>query len=101
MSADTRQEAIGILKKHNPNDVLTNTADWLKGLHGADKRFVPYNGAMSTEQVAFIETTLVEAARNHVRSWRMDFEFTPLQEKVIVLSHLPLAEGAASINCLA
>ncbi len=38
-------EAHAFLVNHNPNDVRSYQVDWLAGLQGEDRRFVPYNGA--------------------------------------------------------
>lgn len=74
-----RQEALDILKEHNPNDVL-NAVDWTKGLSPAKRHFVPYNGALGAEQLAWLREELAKASR--------------ASQKVVLLSHLPFSPHA-------
>lgn len=39
----SHEAAVDYLQSKNPNDVL-HSSDWLKGIHGTQRRFVPYNG---------------------------------------------------------
>lgn len=68
--------------RHNPNDVTSNV-DWTAGLKGIafvsptskqlfmclpgiEKRFVPYNGMVSDQQLDFLEKTLADSVANEV-----------------------------------
>ena len=58
---------------------LGNT-DWLTGLTGTNRRFLPYNGGITDTQKQWLQTTL-EKAHN-------------ANEKVIIFSHIPLCRGS-------
>eukprot|EP01128_Nolandella_sp_AFSM9_P009459 TRINITY_DN6059_c0_g1_i1.p1 TRINITY_DN6059_c0_g1~~TRINITY_DN6059_c0_g1_i1.p1 ORF type:complete len:342 (-),score=58.73 TRINITY_DN6059_c0_g1_i1:52-1005(-) len=81
-----KDEADKFLKKHNPNDVTSKSVDWVAGLVGPEKRFVPYNGGMGAKQLEFVENTLAEAAAKN--------------ERVILLSHTPVCPGSCGESCL-
>lgn len=70
-----KQEARDILNKENIN-IATDQHDWLQGLPEEKKRFVPYNGDMSTHQYLWLTQTLQTACDN--------------DEKVFVFCHNPL-----------
>jgi len=77
------KEAFALLKKHNPNDCTINdgSVNWKQGLTGTEKRWVPFNGAVSKAQLAWLVSELeagVSAAEN-----------------IIILTHVPISPGAA------
>jgi len=69
------KEALTILQSNNPNNVL-EFVDWIQGLEGTQRRFLPYNGSMSQAQLTWLDRTLADA--------------TAANERVIVVSHVPL-----------
>jgi manganese-dependent ADP-ribose/CDP-alcohol diphosphatase len=71
----TFQRAYDLLKANNTNDVLSNV-DWVAGLDGEQRRFLPYNGALGAQQLEWLAQTLDAADRN--------------QERVMIFSHIPL-----------
>jgi len=70
------EDAWELLKKHNQNDVRDDKGDWYKDLEGDAKRWVPPNGALSEQQLRWLEQ---ELARSEDRG-----------ERVVLLTHLPL-----------
>lgn len=69
--------------EHNPNDVLgEGYVDFFGGMSGEQLRFVPFNGACGPAQREWLRATLADC---HARD-----------EKVVLLSHLPLHHAAAS-----
>jgi manganese-dependent ADP-ribose/CDP-alcohol diphosphatase len=77
------------LSDHNPNINANDpdaSGDWLAGIPRGDKsrRFVPYNGGLGAEQLAWLRTELLDAARQH--------------ERVIVLSHVILHPKACDVS---
>jgi manganese-dependent ADP-ribose/CDP-alcohol diphosphatase len=46
------------LAQHNPNIREGKTGDWSVGLKGGDMRYVPFNGALGTDQLAWLEQVL-------------------------------------------
>jgi len=79
------KEAVTLLKKNNPNDVFSNN-DWLQGLSGVQRRWLPYNGAISTKQLDWIEKELKEA--------------TELKERVLIFCHVPIYLPATHVETL-
>mmetsp|Transcript_34581 Transcript_34581/g.35258 ORF Transcript_34581/g.35258 Transcript_34581/m.35258 type:complete len:341 (-) Transcript_34581:104-1126(-) len=75
------KEAHEILVNNNPNFSLSAdrtelySGNWFAGLIGMQKRFVPYNGAISHHQLQWLADTLTEASNNG--------------EKVFVFGHCP------------
>ena len=65
---------------------MTFGVNWSLGLEGTDKRYMPYNGALSSAQLAWLEETLTRAAQQ--------------EETAIVLCHVPLHPQAANNLCL-
>merc|ERR1712215_283291 len=47
----TTQKAVAYLSEMNPNDISSFGVDWSEGLSGTDRRFMPYNGMLSKEQL--------------------------------------------------
>ena len=77
--AEGTRRAVAYLREHNPNDVTSFGVDWSAGLDGLERRFMPYNGMMGEEQLAWLERSLEEAAGTG--------------ERVLVLGHVPLCPG--------
>ena len=65
---------------------MTFGVNWSVGLDGTDKRYMPYNGALSSDQLTWLEETLSQA--------------TEQGETAIVLCHVPLHPLAANNLCL-
>ena len=80
------EKALDLLTKHNPNDVSKFGVEWSLGLEGTEKRFMPYNGMLSEEQLGWLEDRLARSGEE--------------EETVIVLSHVPLHPRAANNLCL-
>mmetsp|Transcript_15624 Transcript_15624/g.61061 ORF Transcript_15624/g.61061 Transcript_15624/m.61061 type:complete len:349 (+) Transcript_15624:62-1108(+) len=80
------EAALKLLRKNNPNDVLKATVNWSEGLRGLQKRFVPFNGAMGSEQIAWLRRVLAHAQSK--REW------------VVICSHLPFLQAASQGLCL-
>ena len=84
---DAHTEGYKYLEQFNKTDLRgRGTANWTEGLRGLKKRFVPFNGAVRPPQMAWLEATLREADEN--------------QERVVVMSHLPMQPGACKDVCL-
>jgi len=83
-SDDMHKAALSFLKRHNSNSELHS----LKGLVGLEKRFTGFNGAISTAQFRWLDSTLNGFKQNGVRA--------------IVCGHLPIHPAATtSVKCLA
>ena len=80
---ENTERAGQILSKNNPNDLKSS---WSLGLEGTDRRYVPMNGALSSDQLAWLEETLSRTAEQG--------------ETAIVLCHVPLHPRAAKHNNL-
>jgi len=78
-------KAVEIMRASNPN-VLSSVGggDWFAGLPEEKHRFVPYNGACSPEQVAWLDTALAEA--------------TAKGRKVLICTHVPLYAPATKVK---
>jgi len=83
---ETEQSAIQYLRQFNPNQVDKSHVDWKKGLVGLNQRFMPYNGAVSDEQLKWLNEVLDEAVKDG--------------QKVIILSHVPIGPGSCNPLCL-
>jgi manganese-dependent ADP-ribose/CDP-alcohol diphosphatase len=86
IQAETEQSAIQYLRQHNPNQVEKSRVDWTKGLSGLNQRFMPYNGAVTDEQLKWLNEELDEAVKDGL--------------KVIILSHVPIGPGSCNPLCL-
>lgn len=80
------------LSDRNPNINPENpdaSGDWLAGIPRGDKsrRFVPYNGGLGAEQLAWLRAELRDASQHH--------------ERVIVLSHVILHPKACDVSTFA
>lgn len=71
----TKDAAYKYLAKYNMNN-LDNKNSWFVGLKGLNRRFVPYNGALSHDQINWFQNILDYSDNEN--------------EKVIVLSHQPI-----------
>ena len=75
------ETAYAFLEKKNPNELRgRGTTNWLAGLSGTDRRFVPYNGAIGPEQLEWFRAELLAA--------------TEANQRVVVSSHVPLKPGS-------
>lgn len=79
------QEARRVLEANNPNDTL-HGSDWFKGLKGTQRRFVPYNGQPSDEQLRWLRRVLAGSAA--------------AGERVIVAAHQPVYPNATNLSNL-
>eukprot|EP00547_Thalassionema_nitzschioides_P008412 CAMPEP_0194225068 /NCGR_PEP_ID=MMETSP0156-20130528/38767_1 /TAXON_ID=33649 /ORGANISM="Thalassionema nitzschioides, Strain L26-B" /LENGTH=385 /DNA_ID=CAMNT_0038956867 /DNA_START=94 /DNA_END=1251 /DNA_ORIENTATION=- len=81
-----RREAIDIMARENKNvDADGSDGDWLVGMEGYNRRFVPYNGGYGKEQLSWIQSELTKAAQ---------------AERVIICSHTiihPMACGGSTL----
>ena len=77
-------QAHAILEAHNPNfDANMNSP---QGLEGVQRRYVAFNGAVGETQLAWLRDTLAHARQ--------------AQERVILLSHQPIAPESSHCVCL-
>lgn len=83
---DGKDEAFEYLGKHNPNELRKKGGNWLTGLEGINRRFVPYNGAIGDAQRVWLDGVLAEA--------------DAAGEQVILMGHVPLAPGSCVNSCL-
>lgn len=81
------KEAYRILKKHNKNFKTQGTANFFEGLKGLEQRFVPFNGGFGSKQLSWLAQQLGAAKEKG--------------ERVIIFTHTPIFEGAASARNLA
>jgi hypothetical protein len=75
ISAQAVEAAQRTLDQKNPN-IQIKGANWLAGLSEADQRYVPYNGACSAAQLAWLSLTLQRSVADG--------------QKVFVFCHCPL-----------
>eukprot|EP01095_Lingulamoeba_sp_RSL-Kostka_P005931 TRINITY_DN1805_c2_g1_i2.p1 TRINITY_DN1805_c2_g1~~TRINITY_DN1805_c2_g1_i2.p1 ORF type:complete len:264 (-),score=101.07 TRINITY_DN1805_c2_g1_i2:336-1127(-) len=73
------EEAFNYLDDNNPNDLKT-CVDWLEGVEGVEKRFVPYNGGIKEEQQTWLKNTLEDCKNNN--------------EKAFIFAHSPICPGS-------
>jgi len=83
---DNTDAAFKFLSLHNPNYITRFGGDWSAGLTGLKKRFMPYNGMISEDQMKWLKSTLVEAASE--------------KESVIILTHAPFCPSGCDPICL-
>ena len=81
-TAERTQQAYDFLSAKNPNEINKHGVNWLSGLKGEDRRFLPYNGAISKEQLDFLDRTCQEADEN--------------DEKCLVMGHVQILPGSCS-----
>jgi manganese-dependent ADP-ribose/CDP-alcohol diphosphatase len=79
-----RAKAHAVLTERNPNSIAAGqgTVDYFAGLSGDEMRFVPFNGAASDVQLKWLAKELQFARRRN--------------ERVVVMTHLPINSDAAS-----
>ena len=65
------REGMNILRKYNQNDDLHSP----DGLRGLERRFVKFNGAISSTQLSWLHTVLTQAEKNG--------------QKAVIFSHVP------------
>lgn len=73
-----QQEMEQLMTSKNPN-LSIDGAPWFHGLSSMDMRYVPYNGAVSDEQLIWLENTL-------------QFSYTT-RERAFIFTHMPLYAG--------
>jgi len=78
-------KAHAVLQANNPQVFTSN--DWLSGIDGIQRRFVPYNGGMSPMQLEWLERELCTAVQER-------------GELVVVFSHISVQPGANASSCL-
>jgi len=83
---ENTKAAFDYLRKHNANDITKMGVNWSAGLEGLDRRFMPYNGIVAQDQLAWLDKTLEEAGCSG--------------ERVIILSHIPFCPEACDPVCL-
>lgn len=83
---ENTKAAFDYLRKHNSNDITKMGVNWSQGLEGLDRRFMPYNGRLAQDQLAWLHKTLGEASSSG--------------EHVLILSHIPFCPGACDPLCL-
>ena len=76
-----------LLTRNNPNAWREKGVDFLAGLEGVRRRFVPYNGALGAAQLQWLAAELAQARE--------------AGEPVLVFSHCPLLPAACAPECLA
>ena len=79
------EDAFKLLEQNNPNNVR-GPCDWLEGLTGVSRRWVPYNGGVGEEQLAWLEATLRASEEAGVR--------------VMVFSHVAVCPGSSADSTL-
>ena len=63
-----RQAAVELIGRKNPGvDPSGVGGEWFKCVEGYDKRFVPYNGGLGTEQLTWLRAELADAAAANER----------------------------------
>ncbi|XP_060071491.1 manganese-dependent ADP-ribose/CDP-alcohol diphosphatase-like [Ylistrum balloti] len=75
-------QAEKMLRDKNPNEDLNSPV----GLTGTDRRFVKFNGTLSSLQLQWLNETLQEAREN--------------ETNVIIIGHISIHEGSADSACL-
>ena len=73
------KNALAGLQANNPNDVLSG-ANWMKGLEGMNKRWMPFNGGLGAEQLEWLKSELAESKA--------------ARQPVVIMSHVPFHYGA-------
>jgi manganese-dependent ADP-ribose/CDP-alcohol diphosphatase len=79
-----------LIEAHNPKCMAAmregRTVDYFDGLDEENLRYVPFNGGLGAEQLAWLRETVAEAASRG--------------DRVVVMSHLPMLTAAASPRTL-
>lgn len=72
-----RREAVALIGERNPGvDPSGVGGEWFKQVSGYDRRFVPYNGGLGAEQLAWLQAELADA--------------TAANERVCIMCHVIL-----------
>ena len=82
-AGDLREVAQRMLRENNPNDVTKMGVDWTTGLKDEELRWMAYNGAISSRQLQWLESTLAQAQDE--------------KQKVLLFSHVPLFPAATQV----
>ena len=85
--ADAVEAAYARLAQHNSNNVRSNKVDWVAGLKGVERRWLPYNGAHGQAQLDFVAHELDECIAKGQRA--------------LVCTHVPLHPEACEPCTLA
>ena len=80
------EEAKAILAKYNPNDFSKKGVNWVSGLKGKNRRYLPYNGGISKAQLDFLNETCKKADE--------------MNEQCVVMGHVQVCPGACSNTCI-
>jgi len=75
-------EAIAVIQAKNPQVVSGKPGDWFRGLPEEKHRYVPYNGGVSKEQLAWLAQKVAQAAEEG--------------KSVLVFTHIPLMEASTN-----
>ena len=81
-SSEGYQEAVRLMKEHNPNDVLSGQVNYFAGMTGPQMRYVPFNGGLGRTQLEWFKQELKAAVANG--------------DRVVVMSHVPLDPDSCS-----
>jgi len=80
-----KAEVEALLARKNPN-LSVPGASWFEGLGPMDRRYVPYNGAVGAEQLAWLENTL--------------FYCSAARERAFLFTHMPIYAAACRVSGL-
>lgn len=84
---EAHNEGFKFLEQQNKTDLRgRGEVNWLEGLQGKQKRFIPFNGGLRGAQVEWLEQTLQQA--------------DDAGERVVVMSHVPMCPRGAKDVCL-
>ena len=84
---EAHKEGFKYLEEQNKTDLRgRGTVNWLEGLQGKQKRFIPFNGGLRGAQLEWLAQTLQRA--------------DDAGERVIVMSHVPMCPRGAKDVCL-
>lgn len=85
---------------HNPNDVRSRMVDWLAGLKGEERRFVPYNGALGQKVRYVVCFCVVFDALWCLQQREWLAKELDCDCRVIVATHVPFFPGSCAPECL-
>jgi hypothetical protein len=74
-----------LLDHHNHNDCRRKGVNWVSGMQGLQRRFLPYNGGVGPAQLEWLCEELDAACEQG--------------QRVIVMSHMPIHPGKQSSQC--
>merc|ERR1712137_1106914 len=78
---DFTEECYKYCEPFNPNPIRKDDVNWLEGVTGDKRRYLPYNGGIGEEQMKWFDNTLQKADEN--------------SERVIIASHCQLQQGCS------